>query len=161
DAAKLARAAAEKARTAADEQREAAEKARGREEEQRKAAENASGVALEKSQLADRRREQAETNADFSRLAQARLEWRSHNLPAALLLLEQVEKSRRGWAWHYLERLHHGELTTLSVPEAPVLEGLSFSPDGRHVAVAGGNPYFQRRDGNYLGFVVVWDFESG
>src|SRR5262249_52166501 len=83
---------------------------RDRAREQTIAAQMAGRTAEERRQLADRRREQAETNVVFSRLAQSRLEWRLSNLPASLSLLEQVERPRRGWEWHYLQALHHGEL---------------------------------------------------
>jgi WD40 repeat protein len=92
---------------------------------------------------------------------QARLEWRLNNLPASLSLLRQIEPARRGWEWHYLQGLHQGELLTLSRPDLPVLGGLAFSPDGRHVAVAGGNPYQLRQDGTHLGRVVIFDALSG
>src|SRR5262249_55662580 len=108
---------------AAQEARLAAEKARLREEEQRRAAEKAKTAEEELRQLADDARKKAETNVTFSRLTQARLEWRLSNLPASLSLLGQVEKQRRGWEWHYLEGLHHGELLTLSPPDLPVMDG--------------------------------------
>ena len=53
------------------------------------------------------RAEQAEAKAldhlYFSQLAQARLEWRLNNIPAARQVLEQCDPRRRGWEWHYLQ----------------------------------------------------------
>jgi hypothetical protein len=147
---------------------EEAQAARGREAEQRLAAETAGEREKEQRKDAEgarerekKAREMAETNVTFGLLARARSDWRLHDLPGSLALLERVEPRRRGWEWRYLWGLHHGELMTLTRPQAAIMEGLSFSPDGRHLAAAAANPYGRRHDGTYYGEVAIWDARTG
>jgi WD40 repeat protein len=95
-------------------------------------------------QEAEQRR-RAEASLYFSRLAQARLEWRLNNAAAARHLLAQCvpgagEADPRGWEWHYLSSLTRAELLTIPNAHATT-NGLAFSPDGKWLLSGGGNPY--------------------
>jgi WD40 repeat protein/serine/threonine protein kinase len=66
----------------------------------------------------------------------AEREWFSNNMPRAEELLEACPSERRGWEWHYLKRLCHSEILTLSGHEGTVWDA-TFSPDGSQIASAG------------------------
>src|SRR5262249_30708282 len=75
-------------------------------------------------------------------------------------------RERRGWEWHYLDRLCHGELLTLPPEGYPGHDGwvtaVAFSPDGRHLISAGGNPYWcQQRLRHGSGGLIRWDAATG
>ena len=72
------------------------------------------------------------TTSYFSRIAQARLEWRLNNVSGARQLLDRCDPRRRGWEWHYLDNLDHSELLDLDVPPAMTFViAVAFSPDGQ------------------------------
>jgi WD40 repeat protein len=130
-------------RDRADAEREAVEQARAQEEKYRHGAELA--------------RDNAQANVAFGRLAQARLEWRLNNLAVSLKLLEAVEPARRGWEWGHVKGLHHTDLLTLPDAHEAVARSVAFSPDGRLLASAGGNPFIRPA----VGDVKVWDTPTG
>jgi serine/threonine protein kinase/WD40 repeat protein len=94
----------------------------------------------------------------LSSIAQARLEWRLNNVPAAEQLLASCDAERHGWEWHYLHALNHPELFSGTIQV--VTSGAAFSPDGRFLAVAGWN-CFHRPDDHSPNPVVVFDLQSG
>src|SRR5262249_35472976 len=111
--------------------------------------------------------ERAEAHLYYSRIAQARLEYRANNLVGALQLLdacrsEEGQADRRGWEWHYLDRLCHADLLPPMGHSARV-QAVAFSPDGRRIASAGGgNPFYSNPGARVEpGEVVVWDAATG
>ena len=53
----------------------------------------------------------------FSRIAQARLEWRLNNVGGMKQLLDKCDPGRRGWEWHYLRNIiSQSELLSVDVP---------------------------------------------
>jgi WD40 repeat protein/serine/threonine protein kinase len=108
-------------------------------------------------------RDQAEANLYFSRIAQARLEWRLNNVTEVRHLLDLSlpppgVPDRRGWEWHYLNALTHADLLTIADAHVEVLS-LAFSPDGRRLYSGGGNAY-QSVNGVFPGEIKVWDFSQ-
>jgi WD40 repeat protein len=106
-------------------------------------------------------RHRAEASLYFSRLAQARLEWRLNNAAGARQLLAQCapgagEADPRGWEWHYLSSLTRAEL--LTIPNAHAMtNGLAFSPDGKWLLSGGGDPYSGEGLSAAPGEVKLWD----
>jgi len=98
----------------------------------------------------------ARDNLYFSRIAQARLEWRLNNVAGAEQLLELCEPERRGWEWHYLQNLSHSELFGVDHPELTYISSVVFSPDGKQFAFTGYDPY-RDREGRAPSPVEVWD----
>ncbi len=125
--------------------------------EGRREARDQRDLAEGEREKAERQRDRAEAGAAFNRLARAQLEWRMNNLAGSANLLRQIDAGRRGWEWHHLRGLHHGELRSLSRPNIVSAPGLSFRPDGAHLAVAWGNPYDTRGRGE----VAVFDVRTG
>ncbi len=150
----------------ANQERDRADHERRQAESERETARQERGSALAARASEASQRARAETLVAFSRLAQARLEWRLNHLSTSEALLAQVEPARRGWEWHHLRALHHGELLTLSRPTQVVVHGLAFSPDGRFLAAAGGNPYDRSRQGGRHqqvrpGEAAIWEATTG
>jgi WD40 repeat protein len=119
-------------------------------------AEAARGQAIE-----ERRR--ARTALYFSRIAQARLQWRLYDVVAADKSLAKCQprhgyEDRRGWEWHHLRGLLHTPLYSLSHQAAAAGGSVAYSPDGRWVvSVLGGYSRYDDRSGE----VRVWDARTG
>ena len=110
------------------------------------------GVAIE-----ERRR--ARTALYFSRIAQARLQWRLNDVTAAgkslAKCLPQLGcEDRRGWEWHHLRGLLRTPLYALAHCSGAVGGGVTYSPDGHWiVSVLGGHPAHD----DHPGEVRAWD----
>jgi WD40 repeat protein len=103
--------------------------------------------AEQEHQLAVSQKEESESHLYFSRVAQADLE-RELNRPVeaeesleACLPRDSADVDRRGWEWHYLKGVLHADLLTLPRAYEDMVCDLAFSPDGRHLATAGGSPF--------------------
>jgi WD40 repeat protein len=103
--------------------------------------------ALEASKDAERKTEIAEAQLYLSHIAQARLQIANSNCAAAELLLDQCPPARRGWEWHYLRGLLHGDLRTTKAHDGGLFV-LKYSPDGKWLASA----FFE---------VKIWDADTG
>jgi hypothetical protein len=125
------------------------------------AAERERGEAEAARQQEAQQRRRAEASPYFSRLAQARLEWRLNNAADARHLLARCapgagEDDPRGWEWHYLASLTEADLLTIRDPH-PVTTGLAFSPDGKWLLSGGGDFYRHGGPTDAPGEVKLWD----
>ncbi|MFO0823907.1 MAG: protein kinase [Gemmataceae bacterium] len=101
--------------------------------------------------------DRSERSVYFGTIAQARSQWLLNNVPASARLLERCQESRRGWEWHFLRSLNHGDLLTVADAGGPWITRVAFSPDGLSIASAGGDP-FTKPEG---GIVQVHDAVTG
>jgi len=117
------------ARTEAETEREKAEQAQRAEEAERKKVETANAAKQRALELADR-------YAYAHRISLADQAWRENNIARARALLEECDRSQRGWEWSYLHRLFHNELFSLEGYSGPV-RCVAFSSDGRRFVTDG------------------------
>src|SRR5262249_37239849 len=83
-----------------------------------------------------REREALEKLAELSyshRISLAWREWQDARVAHARDLLLGCERARRGWEWHYLNRVFHRELKTLR-GHADVVMSVAYSRDGKRLA---------------------------
>jgi eukaryotic-like serine/threonine-protein kinase len=118
--------------------------------QKRRAEERAAAEARERTR-ADIAEGHALDNLYFSRLAQARLEWRINNSPFARQLLDGCDPPRRGWEWRYLENVSHPQLLDVELPGGSRSSMPSPSaPDGRQIATA-----------SVDSTIRIWDTQTG
>jgi WD40 repeat protein/serine/threonine protein kinase len=112
---------------------------------------------LEKA-LADLKAEQREKDEAMYgyRVALAQLAWGSNQVSRAEAFLDECPPEQRGWEWHYLKRLCHGELVKFPIA-ALWLRHLAYSPDGTLLAGALMNPAGERR----LTEIRLWHAATG
>ncbi len=104
---------------------------------------------------AEKRNEELARQDYSHRVALAFHDWQGHQVRPATELLEGCPVERRGWEWAYCQRLCHLDFLTLPVAEGSGWPtdrklGLTFSPDGRRLAVLGAG-----------GQLTLWDSASG
>jgi WD40 repeat protein/serine/threonine protein kinase len=85
----------------------------------------------------------------FHGVALAYREWQAQRMARADYLLGQCPEEFRDWEWHYLYRLCHSDLLTLS-GHAGQVDAVAFAPDGTRLASGGGD-----------GAVKVWELATG
>lgn len=71
----------------------------------------------------------------FHHVLLAHTEWRDNNVRRTRELLDDCPVPLRHWEWHYLHRLCHADLWTLT-GHRRFVRAVAFSPDGRHAASA-------------------------
>jgi WD40 repeat protein len=109
--------------------------------QKRQAEERAAAEASERARAAAAEAKALES-LYFSQIAQARLEWRSNNVPVARHILEGCDPNRRGWEWRYLNGISRAELQEIEIPtRITFIDAVAFSPDGRRFAFSAHNPY--------------------
>jgi len=82
---------------------------------------------------ADEARGRAETALYFNRVSLADKYWLADNLSVSRRLLDECPLDRRGFEWHFLDRLHHADLLTLP-GNGQFTTSLKFSSDGKRMA---------------------------
>jgi WD40 repeat protein len=125
-------------------ERDVADYERRQAEDQRKLTEDQRQRAEARELLARRYLHAATTNL-------AQVAWDQTHVGRVLELLEEMrpqpgQLDLRGFEWHYLQRLCHGELQTL---HTGAIDRLAYSPDGARLA------------GEGRGWVRVWDTTTG
>ncbi len=118
--------------------------------------------ALDAEKTAREAAERAGRSLYFSLIDRARLEHQGANIAEAETILDRCEPSRRGWEWHYLKGLDHGELFPLAGHDGWV-EAVAYSPDGKWIATGGGGNPFYSNPGHKVvpGTVIIRDAETG
>jgi WD40 repeat protein len=84
-------------------------------------------------------------------------EAKHNNIALAEDLLHGCPSGRRGWEWHYVNRLCHSERLSVQVAVGGV-RAIAFSPDGRLIATGTGG-HFSKAEGGPR--VELWDRETG
>lgn len=108
-------------------------------------------------------RRETEQLLSETRVTLAEREWLAGNNAAARRLLEQCrpqtgQPDRRGWEWHYVDRLCRAEVAVL--PQPYWAQHAAFSPDGRLLATAAGSPGSGTGDRLRDGEVRLYDAET-
>jgi WD40 repeat protein len=70
------------------------------------------------------------------RIARGYNEWQANNVAGVEQILRECPADLRGWEWHYLKRLCHGDRLTLWGHPGPVLH-VAYSRDGKWLASCG------------------------
>ncbi len=95
----------------------------------------------------------------------ARVAWDENNLSRAHELLEKHrprpgETDYRGFEWHYLRRLFHGDLLTVKAHVGSV-RTVAFTPDGKRLVTSGLSRPRQKYSNPRSGDVKFWDAATG
>jgi hypothetical protein len=126
----------EKARSAEAKARGEAQELAGKEAKARREAQEQERIALDKA-------EQLAREDYVNRVNRAYYEVQEDNCALAEDLLHGCPPKRRGWEWHFVERLCNAERLTLDLGSASV-NALAFSPDGTWAVSGGGQGHFRR-----------------
>jgi WD40 repeat protein/tRNA A-37 threonylcarbamoyl transferase component Bud32 len=127
------------------------------EEERRQAVANARRADRE-ARAAQVARLESDRRWYVAEITLAQRAWQEGRIAALRQRLDRLTSRRsgarelRGFEWYYLRRLTRLDLDTLRGHRVP-LRSVAFSPDGRHLATAGGEP-------GQPGEIKVWDLET-
>ena len=95
----------------------------------------------------------------FNRIGLAYREWLDNNVDPARQLLEDCPTKKRGWEWHFLDRLFHQEEWTLTHPGK--VRAVAFHPDGKRLATAAADNMIRIWDLNTGQMVAAWEGHEG
>jgi WD40 repeat protein len=107
--------------------------------------------------------EQLASEDYVNRVNRAYREMQDDNVALAEDLLHGCPPERRGWEWHYVERLCNAERLTLDLGKSSV-NALAFSPDGTWVVLSRGAVIIGASAASHdreTTTVEVWDVRSG
>jgi eukaryotic-like serine/threonine-protein kinase len=95
----------------------------------------------------------------------ARVAWGENNLARTRELLERYAPQPgvpdlRGFEWHYLRRLLHGELLTFKAHPGRLTD-IAFLPDGRLLTAGTEQPHHAIEPKSAVGQVRLWDAKTG
>ena len=139
----LLRERAELEKSNADEQRKIAENRSHEADEQRMIAENRSREAEEQRSRAEKGEDRSRQLLYLSQIRVAKQNWFEGNTNEmksilASLIPKGQEEDLRSFEWYYLQRLLQG-FDFVRLPSIGGVSGLAISPNGKHLALCGGN----------------------
>jgi WD40 repeat protein len=108
-------------------------------------------------EIANQRAEDLAWEDYINRVNRAYREVQDNNVALAEDLLHGCPSERRGWEWHFINRLCHHERLSLEAP-AGCVYAIAYSPDGRRIATATGGPFSVGKGSSN---VELWDRETG
>ena len=132
-------------------------------EKARSAEAKARGEAVDlrrRSEIALDKAEQLAREDYVNRVNRAYYEVQEDNIALAEDLLHGCPPERRGWEWHFVERLCNAERLTLDLGSASV-NALAFSPDGTWAVSGAGQATFVVGHTVSMPSIDVWDVSSG
>ncbi len=150
---------AREAREAETKRAEGEKRAKESETVERTKAEKAREKAQEQEQIALDKAEQLEREDYVSRVNRAYREVQDDNVALAEDLLHGCDPKRRGWEWHFVERLCNSERGILDLGNT-CANGLAFSPDGTWAVAGAGSQKFGYRT-EVEPTVDVWNVNTG
>ena len=109
---------------------------------------------------ADKRAEQLAREDYVNRVNRAYREVQDDNIALAEDLLHGCPPERRGWEWHFVERLCNADRLSIDLGNESV-NALAFSPDGTWVVSGAGYCDFRRGPHPTKSSIDVWDVSSG
>jgi WD40 repeat protein/class 3 adenylate cyclase len=113
--------------------------------------------AQQQTLVANQRAEALALEDYINRVNRAYQEVQVANTALAEDLLQGCPPERRGWEWHYVNRLCHPERLSVEV-SGGAISAIAFSRDGGQIATSSGGPFAQV-DG--VPKVVLWDRRTG
>jgi WD40 repeat protein len=136
-----------------DAQTLATKEAKAREE-----AQEQERIALEQKQIALEKAELIAREDYVNRVNRAYREVQDDNIALAENLLHGCDPKRRGWEWHYVERLCNSERRVIDLGNSSV-NALAYSPDGTWAVSGSGDPPFETSGA--VTSLDIWDVSSG
>src|SRR5262249_61834643 len=108
------------------------------------------GIAQAQNKIATEKAEDLAWEDYINRVNRAFREVQDNNVALAEDLLLGCPIERRGWEWHYVNRLCHSERLSLEAT-AGCVYAIAFSPDGRRIATGSGGPFSAGKGGFDVG----------
>jgi WD40 repeat protein/serine/threonine protein kinase/tetratricopeptide (TPR) repeat protein len=120
----------------------------------------ARGAAQDQERIALEKAEQLAREEYVNRVNRAYREVQDDNVALAEDLLHGCDPNRRGWEWHFVERLCNSERKILDLGNTSV-NALAFSPDGTWAVSGSGREIFGASPKDTAMTISVWDVNSG
>ncbi|WZO97466.1 protein kinase [Isosphaeraceae bacterium EP7] len=117
----------------------------------------ANAIAQDQTKIANQRAEDLAWEDYINRVNRAYGEVQADNIALAEDLLHGCPIERRGWEWHYVNRLCHPERLSVEALGGIVVS-IAYSPDGRLIAIGSRGP---SSIGKGSSIVELWNRETG